>query len=80
MAYDVQFAKNPEWWDKEPGGGISLSEWKSYLESDPSMQLEGSGEVTSTEDSVIRYENEGLAVWNDHSGRDSGEAGVIQIP
>ena len=74
MAYDVQITRNPEWWNEEPGGGISLSEWRSYLEIDESMQLVGSVETTSTDSSRVRYENEGLAVWIDHSGHNNGEA------
>ena len=70
MGYDVHIVRNNEWWDEEVGGGVSLDEWKSYLVTDPAMRMDGYAEADTAEESVLRYENEGLAVWVAYSGHD----------
>ncbi len=70
MGYDVQIVRNNEWWDENVGGGISFDEWESYLDSDPTMRMDGFAEADTAEESVLRNENEGLAVWVAYSGHD----------
>jgi hypothetical protein len=70
MGYDVHIVRNNEWWNEEVGGGISLDEWESYLGSDPTMRMDGFAEADTAEENVLRYENEGLAVWVAYSGDD----------
>ena len=70
MGYDVHIVRNNEWWDEDDGGGISFEEWETYLDSDPTMRMDGFAEADTAEESVLRYENKGLAVWLAYSGHD----------
>ncbi len=77
MGYDVHITRRQDWWDKSSGSDITLAEWKSYIDKDPSMCLEGYAETTTPSGEVIRFESEGLAVWTRPAervgDRDSGE-------
>lgn len=70
MGYEVHIVRNAEWWDEEVGGGISLDEWRAYVETDKTMRLDNAAEANTPEGHVIRYENRGLAVWVAYSGHE----------
>jgi hypothetical protein len=65
---DVHITRKQHWSNDE-GPGISLEEWTEVVRTDPEMRLDGSAEVTTPAGDVIRYENQGLAVWTAYSGR-----------
>jgi hypothetical protein len=66
MGYDLHITRKQDWSEDEPK--ISMTEWVAYLESDPSMRLDGYAETTTAEGVVLRAEDEGLAVWTEWSG------------
>jgi len=70
MGYEVHIARNDEWWDEDVGGGISLDEWSGYVAADETMRLDNVADANTPDGQVIRYENEGLAVWTDYSSHD----------
>jgi hypothetical protein len=67
MGYDVHITRPVN----RPLGNkstIALDEWQRLVNEDPDMQLKPVAEAHSPKGEVIRYENEGLAVWKTHSG------------
>ena len=69
MGYDIHITRKQDWFEDEPQ--ISAEEWSAYIASDPSMRLDGYAEA-STPDGVLRYENDGLAVWIGYSRHGAG--------
>ena len=70
LGYNVHITRAQNWYESEENP-ISLDEWKAYIESDPEMRLDGFAKVM-TPDGILRYENEGLAVWKLHSRHGAG--------
>ena len=70
MGYEVHIARNEEWWDEDVGGGISPDEWSEFVASDETMRLDNVAEANMTDGNVLRYENQGLAVWLNYSAHD----------
>lgn len=67
MGYDVHITRRQNWFD-EDGPAISIDEWLKVVASDPEMRMDGHAEAVTSNGSVIRVENEGLAVWVKYSG------------
>ncbi len=65
MGYEVHITRNKEWWDEDVGGGISLDEWSEFVASDETMRLDNVAEANMPGGDVLRYENQGLAVWGE---------------
>lgn len=61
MGYDVHITRKENWFDD--GADISVSEWESYIDSDPEMRLDSMAESEIADGEVIRMEANGLAVW-----------------
>jgi prepilin-type processing-associated H-X9-DG protein len=70
MGYDVHITRAAHWTDSE-SVPITLPEWRAYLASDPEMRLDNFAEA-KVEGDILRYENEGLAVWTDYSRHGEG--------
>jgi len=70
MGYEVHIARNEEWWDEDAGGGIASDEWNAYVASDETMRLENVAEANMPDGHVLRYENQGLALWVNYSAHD----------
>jgi hypothetical protein len=66
MGYDVHITR-AEHWVESDSAPISLDEWLGYVAGDPEMRLDNFAEA-EVEGHVLRYENEGLAVWTAYSG------------
>lgn len=66
MGYDVHITRADQWTDSE-NCPISLDEWLGHVARDPEMRLDNVATVSSPQGDIIRYENEGLAVWTAHS-------------
>jgi hypothetical protein len=66
MGYDLHITRAAHWTESE-SDPISLTEWKKYIESDPEMRLDNFAEAKVGGD-VLRYENDGLAVWVAYAG------------
>lgn len=66
MGYDLHITRSEVWYESaaEP---ITLEEWVEYIASDAEMRLDGYAEA-EVDGGVLRYENEGLAVWTAYSG------------
>ena len=66
MGYDLHITRANEWFEacESP---IELQEWLAYIESDDEMRLDGFSEAKVKGKVVLRYENEGLAVWTAYS-------------
>jgi hypothetical protein len=71
MGYDVHITRKENWFDDETG--ISLTEWKEYIDSDEELRLDNVAEAKTEQGAVIRVESEGLAVWTAYTGHDEGE-------
>lgn len=54
MGYEVHIVRNEEWWDEDVGGGISLDEWKAYVDTDGTMRLDNVAEASTPDGHVIR--------------------------
>ena len=67
MGYEVHITRRENWFD-EDGPAISIDEWLKFVASDPEMRMDGYAEAVKSDGSVIRVENEGLAVWLKYSG------------
>jgi hypothetical protein len=70
MGYDLHITRANHWTESE-SQAITLGEWLEYVASDPEMRLDGFAEAEVGGD-VLRYENEGLAVWVAYSGHGVG--------
>lgn len=70
MGYEVHIARNEEWWDEDVGGGISPDEWNTFVASDETMRLDNVAEANMPDGNVLRYANQGLAVWLNYSAHD----------
>jgi hypothetical protein len=66
MGYDLHITRAAHWTesDSQP---ITLDEWLGYIASDPEMSLDNYAEA-QVGNEVLRYDNEGLAVWTAYSG------------
>lgn len=72
MGYNFHITRKNRWSDRD-GLEISLEEWLSAVKSDPEMRLDGGAEATNPKTGeVLRYENEGLAIWTAYSGARGG--------
>ena len=67
MGYDVHITRADDWAESE-SKPISLEEWLSYVAGDSEMRLDNFAEAEVGGKKVLRYENEGLAVWSAYSG------------
>lgn len=67
MGYDVHITRAEEWMDSS-SAPISLREWLDYVANDPEMRLDGHADATVGQGEILRYENDGLAVWTKYSG------------
>lgn len=70
MGYELHITRAPHWTESELHP-ISLDEWLGYIGSDPEMRLDNFAEAEVSGD-ILRYENEGLAVWVGYSGHGVG--------
>jgi hypothetical protein len=66
MGYELHITRAPHWTESK-SQPISLDEWLAYVASDPEMRLDNFAEAEVGDD-ILRYENEGLAVWVSYSG------------
>jgi hypothetical protein len=75
MGYDVHITRKQDWSDPE-GPLIPITEWIAVVRSEPDMRLDGYAEARLADGSVLRTENEGLAVWTGYSrsGKDGNFA------
>lgn len=62
MGYDLHITRASDFSDSA-SDPIALQEWLEYVASDPELRVTGAAEVAAPDGSVLRYENEGLAVW-----------------
>jgi hypothetical protein len=67
MGYDFHITRASERTDSE-SVPIRLDEWKAFLESHPEFRMDNFAEATTPQGDIIRYDNEGLAVWTGYSG------------
>ena len=68
MGYDIHITRKEFWADEDDPNSISLDEWKDFLKTQPDMRLDNFAEATLEDGSVLRQENEGIAVWTSYSG------------
>jgi hypothetical protein len=66
MGYDVHITRAKHWTESE-SAPITLDEWLGYVASDPEMRLDNFAEA-EVEGDILRYENEGVAVWMAYTG------------
>jgi hypothetical protein len=66
MGYDVHITRVAHWTESE-SAPITLKEWLGYVANDTEMRLDNLAEA-EVEGGVLRYENEGLAVWTAYTG------------
>jgi hypothetical protein len=78
MGYDVHITRKKDWFDREQPG-ISFEEWSSYVDSDPSMRLDGVARVTTPGGDVIEMKSPGLAVWTAYSGDAEGRTAWFNL-
>jgi hypothetical protein len=62
LGYDVHITRAAHWTESSERP-ITLEEWLSLVKADPEFNLQGQAEATTPQGDVVRYENEGLAVW-----------------
>ena len=75
MGYDLHITRTDDWFDGEETP-IELDEWLAYIESDAEMRLDGYAEAKVEGEAVLRYENDGLAVWTAYSQLPEDGAGA----
>ena len=66
MGYDFHITRNEKWFLKEPNNEITLADWKTYVQSNEELNLENFIEIASPNGEVIRFEADGISVWNNH--------------
>jgi hypothetical protein len=62
MGYEFHITRAPTWTQSREFP-ITPEEWRTYLESDPDMRLDGAAEAELSDGIVLRTESPGLAVW-----------------
>jgi hypothetical protein len=67
VGYDVHITRAGHWTEGE-SAPILLEEWLRYVAGDPEMRLDNFAEADVGGGEVLRYENNGLAVWTTYSG------------
>jgi hypothetical protein len=70
MGYELHITRAQHWTESE-SHPITLDEWLRYVASDPEMRLDNFAEAKVGDD-ILRYENDGLAVWVAYSGHGLG--------
>jgi hypothetical protein len=70
MGYELHITRAPHWTESE-AYAITLDEWLAYVASDSEMRLDNFAEAEVGGD-VLRYDNDGLAVWLAYSGHSVG--------
>jgi hypothetical protein len=68
VGYDIHITRASNWTESE-SAPIVLDEWLRYVADDPEMRLDNFAEAEVGGGEVLRYENEGLAVWTSYTGR-----------
>jgi len=66
MGYDLHITRNTAPNEDDFDGGIDFDEWKSYVEDDPSLRLDGYAEIQGTNGKLLRVTDDGITVWSDH--------------
>jgi hypothetical protein len=66
VGYDVHITRADHWTESE-SDPIALDDWLRYVAGDPEMRLDNFAEA-EVEGDILRYENQGLAVWTAYSG------------
>ncbi|TWU51449.1 hypothetical protein [Rubripirellula reticaptiva] len=66
MGYDLHITRNTEPSEDDFDGGIDFDEWKTYVEGDPSLRLDGYAEAHGPNGETLRVTDDGIAVWTDH--------------
>jgi prepilin-type processing-associated H-X9-DG protein len=69
MGYDVHITRAEHWTESE-SAPITLDEWLDYVAGDREMRMDNFAEA-EVEGGILRYENEGLAVWTAYTGHGS---------
>jgi hypothetical protein len=67
MGYNLHITRKNNWYDDDIEHEISQDVWKNYVQMDDEMVLEGFAETTTQNQEIIRFEDEGIAVWTKYS-------------
>ncbi len=67
MGYDVHITRADHWTESE-SAPIALDEWLHYVAGDSEMRLDNYADAEVGGGEILRYENDGLAVWTVYSG------------
>jgi hypothetical protein len=67
VGYDVHITRAENWTEAE-STPIVLDEWLRFVAGDPEMRLDNFAEAEVGGGEVLRYNNNGLAVWTACSG------------
>jgi hypothetical protein len=70
MGYDVHITRKENWFDDGPE--ISLHEWKTFIDTDEEMRLDGYAEAKLPGVNVLRVASDGLVVWTAYLGSTAG--------
>jgi len=75
MGYDLHITRANDWLEGKTAP-ITLDEWLAYIQADAEMRLDGYAYAKVNGEVVLRYENEGLAVWTEYSQLPDDGAGA----
>ncbi|MFL9858840.1 hypothetical protein PQR72_24430 [Paraburkholderia madseniana] len=70
MGYDVHITRKENWFDDGPE--IGLQEWKTFIDTDDEMRLDGYAEAKLPGGHALRVDSDGLAVWTAFRGNTDG--------
>ena len=72
MSYKVHITRKSNWF-ADDGLCISCDKWLQYVLNDPEMRADGYAKVLLPDNSTLRIDHPGIAVWTTYSGhRDGG--------
>jgi hypothetical protein len=65
MGYELHIHRSEDWLDASENP-ITLAEWAEYVERSPDLRMDNFAEAPLDDGSVLRVEEEGIAVWTGH--------------
>ncbi|MCC9658820.1 hypothetical protein [Rhodopirellula halodulae] len=66
MGYDLHITRNTEPCEDDFDGGIGFDEWRSYVNADPTLRIDGYAEACGPNGETLRVTDDGITVWIDH--------------
>jgi hypothetical protein len=66
MGYSLRITRNINSNNEGFEGGITLAEWQSYVDTEPSLKIVGRAEIEAPNGETVWISGPGITVWTEH--------------